>query len=369
MHFLVRGVNWDVRNVIKERNSLKNNSSNPNPAINVTHCCLQGDQYYRIDEFNLKIDPGYPLPIYRGWSGVPGSLDAAFTFYGNVYLFKDDQYWMFDTSVNGISSEYPRSIREDWFNCAAGPVRITDGTPWLLRSTGDATLAVKNSTLNLIVHSLTPTIPTRTSTLTHTKHLTNSNMTANAPISTPKVTSSATRTRSFINSTMAQNLPPMTSPHARMTSTTAPKMPFNVTKTEPPSSTLNILPKSSTVTQTKSLMNSNLTRKTATPEMKFTITPAVPSPLNQTKSPMTSFATSKIVSTVALTKPRHTSTMAPEIIPIISTANSTLSSETLSPDKTNDSEAVTIRQISFTAHISHFKIGISVVLITFSLHS
>ena len=49
---------------------------------------FRGSQYWRVT--GGKVDPGYPRPVSRGFTGVPDNVDAAFVWSGNgkIYFFK-----------------------------------------------------------------------------------------------------------------------------------------------------------------------------------------------------------------------------------------------------------------------------------------
>ena len=45
---------------------------------------FKGDQYYRYDEYDKKVDPGYPKLISKNWKGVPNNISAAFRFNNGI---------------------------------------------------------------------------------------------------------------------------------------------------------------------------------------------------------------------------------------------------------------------------------------------
>ena len=57
------------------------------------------------------VAPGYPRLISDNWPGLPGHIDAAFTYRnGKTYFFKGSQYWRFvDTKMD---DDYPKLISE-----------------------------------------------------------------------------------------------------------------------------------------------------------------------------------------------------------------------------------------------------------------
>jgi len=68
---------------------------------------FKGKQYYKLTDDS--VEDGYPRDISRDWDGLPGNIDAGFTWKnGKTYLFSKDQYWRF-TNKNRDSG-YPKPI-------------------------------------------------------------------------------------------------------------------------------------------------------------------------------------------------------------------------------------------------------------------
>lgn len=67
------------------------------------------DYYWKLTDDGLA--QGFPKPITGTWSGLPGSIDAAFTYKnGKTYFFKGSKYWRFtDTTMD---DGYPKDIAE-----------------------------------------------------------------------------------------------------------------------------------------------------------------------------------------------------------------------------------------------------------------
>jgi len=67
-----------------------------------------GDQYWKLTE--TSVADGYPRSISKDWDGLPGDLDASFTWVnGKTYFFKGSKYWRF--SANGsMDSNYPKKL-------------------------------------------------------------------------------------------------------------------------------------------------------------------------------------------------------------------------------------------------------------------
>ena len=68
-------------------------------------------KYWRFT--NGKMDPSYPRLIKKGFDGIPDNVDAAFVWSGNekIYFFKGSQYWRFDPDKRPpVSSGYPKYV-------------------------------------------------------------------------------------------------------------------------------------------------------------------------------------------------------------------------------------------------------------------
>lgn len=79
-----------------------------NSADGLTYA-FKGQYYYRLTE--NAIADGYPKPISEGWPGLPGDIDAAFTYKnGKTYFFKGTKYWRFNGRI--MDGDYPKEISE-----------------------------------------------------------------------------------------------------------------------------------------------------------------------------------------------------------------------------------------------------------------
>jgi len=75
-------------------------------------------KYWRYDEFNQQVDPGYPKRISEHWDGIPDYLDAAFEWKdGYTYFFKGSDFWKFNSNTMKVEPGYPRNIAREWLGC------------------------------------------------------------------------------------------------------------------------------------------------------------------------------------------------------------------------------------------------------------
>lgn len=70
--------------------------------------------YSRYDFSTLKVDPGYPKPIHAYWNGIPQDPDAAFqgmkSRSNKYYFFKGQEYYRYDLNQKKVDEGYPRPI-------------------------------------------------------------------------------------------------------------------------------------------------------------------------------------------------------------------------------------------------------------------
>lgn len=70
---------------------------------------FKGNQYWKLTED--AVAKGYPKLISKGWPGLPGNINAAFTYKnGKTYFFKGSQYWRYNGRK--MDGDYPKPISE-----------------------------------------------------------------------------------------------------------------------------------------------------------------------------------------------------------------------------------------------------------------
>uniref|UniRef100_A0A7N9AVA4 72 kDa type IV collagenase n=1 Tax=Mastacembelus armatus TaxID=205130 RepID=A0A7N9AVA4_9TELE len=76
-----------------------------------------GDKFWRYDENNKKMDPGFPKLIADSWNGIPDGIDAAFSLNGidYSYFFKGNHYFKLEDSSLKIVKL--GEITKDWLGC------------------------------------------------------------------------------------------------------------------------------------------------------------------------------------------------------------------------------------------------------------
>lgn len=77
------------------------------------------NRYWRFDEQQGRIDPGYPRDSNL-WLGLPPDVDDVISWTdGHTYFFKGAQFWKFQDGNVEAEPSYPRSIALNWMYCAA----------------------------------------------------------------------------------------------------------------------------------------------------------------------------------------------------------------------------------------------------------
>eukprot|EP00092_Neocalanus_flemingeri_P005687 GFUD01006126.1.p1 GENE.GFUD01006126.1~~GFUD01006126.1.p1 ORF type:complete len:529 (+),score=114.73 GFUD01006126.1:188-1774(+) len=88
-----------------------------------------GSQYWKLTD--TAVEPGYPRLISQGWTGLPWSVDASFTWTnGKTYFFKGSQYWRF-ADVGQMDEGYPKEISEGFDGI---PNNVDAAMVWALNS-------------------------------------------------------------------------------------------------------------------------------------------------------------------------------------------------------------------------------------------
>ncbi|XP_049802932.1 matrix metalloproteinase-24 isoform X2 [Schistocerca nitens] len=74
-----------------------------------THYVFKGDLYWKLTDDGVAA--GYPRKISDSWQGLPGDIDAAFTYRnGKTYFFKGPHYWRY--VGKRMDGDYPKLISE-----------------------------------------------------------------------------------------------------------------------------------------------------------------------------------------------------------------------------------------------------------------
>lgn len=70
---------------------------------------FSGLHYWKLTD--TSIATGYPRLISKSWIGLPGNLDAAFTYKnGKTYFFKGNKYWRYTGKL--MDGDYPKEISD-----------------------------------------------------------------------------------------------------------------------------------------------------------------------------------------------------------------------------------------------------------------
>ncbi|XP_071535909.1 matrix metalloproteinase-2-like isoform X2 [Panulirus ornatus] len=87
------------------------------------------DWYFRYNDQTGRMDEGYPKDMSK-WNGLPGNLDAAFTWKdGKSYFLRGAQYWQYDNVKIRPVEGYPREAPHYWVNCPRGEQRRQSSVP------------------------------------------------------------------------------------------------------------------------------------------------------------------------------------------------------------------------------------------------
>ncbi|EDO48606.1 predicted protein, partial [Nematostella vectensis] len=76
--------------------------------------------YWRYDEYNSRMDLGYPRQVDGVWKNIPDKVDAIMKWRNEkTYFFKSGQYWRLDDFSIQSESGYPQSIAKKWMLCSS----------------------------------------------------------------------------------------------------------------------------------------------------------------------------------------------------------------------------------------------------------
>ncbi|XP_038106365.1 matrix metalloproteinase-19 [Culex quinquefasciatus] len=70
---------------------------------------FKNNLYWTFNETRML--PGHPRQIRDGFPGLPDNLDATLVSDGDIYAFRDDQYWYYSVKDKRISGDSPSSTR------------------------------------------------------------------------------------------------------------------------------------------------------------------------------------------------------------------------------------------------------------------
>ena len=81
---------------------------------------FKGEEYWRYNWNNERIDYGYPRKISKAWLNVPNDLDAALQWTnGRTYFMKGRQYYALRRRGRPrVAPEYPKDISTYWMGCS-----------------------------------------------------------------------------------------------------------------------------------------------------------------------------------------------------------------------------------------------------------
>jgi hypothetical protein len=112
------------------------------------------DKYWKYDQQNKVLVPGYPKLIKPFWRGVPDNIDAALqTPEGETYFFKGRHYYKFNHFAFSVYPGYPKLIGPDWLGCT---VQESGGRDVTLSDGGkSAALGLRQSYIAIFVAVIT----------------------------------------------------------------------------------------------------------------------------------------------------------------------------------------------------------------------
>ncbi|KAK7156951.1 hypothetical protein R3I94_006871 [Phoxinus phoxinus] len=82
---------------------------------------FKGSRYFVLNLQSLSIEPHSPRAL-RDWTGIPRGVNGALTRPdGNLYFFKEQQYWRFDPGKLSVTATGPWEQRLPWVGCHTTP--------------------------------------------------------------------------------------------------------------------------------------------------------------------------------------------------------------------------------------------------------
>ncbi|CAJ1084596.1 matrix metalloproteinase-19-like [Xyrichtys novacula] len=79
---------------------------------------IKGSMYWQWDEIGRTDFTLYPKPLRHLFQGIPGDIDAAFTWTNaHIYVFKGPQYWRLNQNHQAVGKAYPLSTATHWMRC------------------------------------------------------------------------------------------------------------------------------------------------------------------------------------------------------------------------------------------------------------
>ncbi|OCT76960.1 hypothetical protein XELAEV_18032164mg [Xenopus laevis] len=112
--------------------------------------------YWRYNEEMRAMDPGYPKLI-TVWKGIPESPQGAFVDKENgyTYFYKGKEYWKFQNLNLRVEPGYPRSILKDFMGCDSS----TDGDKERTSPQDDVDIVIKLDNTASTVKAIAIVIP------------------------------------------------------------------------------------------------------------------------------------------------------------------------------------------------------------------
>ncbi|XP_071945934.1 matrix metalloproteinase-18-like [Antedon mediterranea] len=111
---------------------------------------FKGREYWRYDEYDKKVDEGYPKPIKSNWGGVPASLNAAFRWKdGYTYFTKGRRFWRWNERTGKVDPGYPQYFGTEWLGCSAS-LMLPEGNETNTMALNNNNAGVQHTSLNAV---------------------------------------------------------------------------------------------------------------------------------------------------------------------------------------------------------------------------